>query len=164
MIGFRFSFISETSHDTSPHVIPINTDQTLLGDQEIKELLTNNTISTIHSETIPKSHIFSAIEGFRTKATAEFKKTCIPGFLPYLHLKVGELFLLEGLLQKNDRMWKIHLKDAYFSVTLNPDSPQFIKHKYTPHISGRYFNNGVLNWGMMIISLFRLVFSNAYVI
>lgn len=73
MIGFRFSFISETSHDTSPHVIPINTDQTLL-DQEIKELLTNNTISTIHSETIPKSHIFSAIEGFRTKSTAEFKK------------------------------------------------------------------------------------------
>ena len=83
---------------------------------------------------------------------------------------------MEGLLQKNDRMWKIHLKDAYFSVTLRPDSPQFIKikwkdqivlwlgasttdfyktiensrfsvkeTKYTPHISGRYFNNSVLD-------------------
>ena len=64
----------------------------IVRNQEIKELLKNDKISTIHSETITKSHISSAIEGFRTKSTAEFKKLAsLVLFLIYIS-KCGDFF------------------------------------------------------------------------
>ena len=43
-------------------------------------------------------------------------------YIPYKHFKMEGLFLLKEIIQKNDYMCKIDLKDAYFAVPLHSSS------------------------------------------
>ena len=60
--------------------------------------------------------------------------------IPYEHFKIGGLFLLKEVLQKEDYMCQIDLKDAYFSVPLHPESQKFVRKFYrTVENSGSSF-------------------------
>ena len=48
-------------------------------------------------------------------------------FTPYKHFKMKVLHCLKYLLKKNDFLCKIHLKDAYFSVSLYMSSRKFVR-------------------------------------
>ena len=46
-------------------------------------------------------------------------------FLPYHHLKIEDLNAVKDVLQQNDYMCKIDLKDAYFCIPLHRSSQRF---------------------------------------
>ena len=46
--------------------------------------------------------------------------------IPFAHLKMDGFFLLKELLREYDYVCKLGLKDACFSVPLNPESQKFI--------------------------------------
>ena len=48
-------------------------------------------------------------------------------FIPYQHFKMERLHCLRNTLKKGDYMCKLDLKDAYFSVLLNPASRKFVR-------------------------------------
>ena len=47
--------------------------------------------------------------------------------IPYCHFKVEGLQNMKYMLQKGDYMCKLDLKDAYFSVSLEKISRQFVR-------------------------------------
>ena len=51
-------------------------------------------------------------------------------YIPYEHFKMEGIFLLKQVLQKNDYMCKIDLKDAYFAVPLHSSSQKYIRFKW----------------------------------
>ena len=48
-------------------------------------------------------------------------------FIPYKHFKMEGLHCLTYVLQKGDYMWKIDLRDVYFSVPLHKDSRKLVR-------------------------------------
>ena len=59
-----------------------------------------------------------------TNNTQKFccQQRVISFFMPYQHFKMEGLYCLRNILKKGDQMFKVDLKDAYFSVSLNPAS------------------------------------------
>ena len=47
--GFQIPFLSEPSQVTSPHLIPMSSEQKLLVDQEVQEMLKKEVIKPAHS-------------------------------------------------------------------------------------------------------------------
>ena len=48
-------------------------------------------------------------------------------FLPYQHFKMEGLHLLRDILQEGDYMYKIDLKDAYFTIPISKDSRKYLR-------------------------------------
>ena len=48
-------------------------------------------------------------------------------FIPYQHFKMEGSFCLREMLQKDDFMGKLDMKDAYFSVTLHQSSRKYVR-------------------------------------
>ena len=77
-----------------------------------------NKASTFFSETTSTSHIFSSKERFRAEASNEFEEHISCSF------KDEKAFSAEGIAQENNYVWKIDLKNRYFSVPLSPEPPK----------------------------------------
>ena len=70
--------------------------------------------------------------------------------IPYEHFKIGGLFLLKEVLQKEDYMCQIDLKDAYFSVPLHPESQKFVRFQW----KGQLFQFLCLCFGLGTAKIF----------
>lgn len=58
--------------------------------------------------------------------------------IPYCHFKMENLSVLKELLQQDDYMCKIDLKDAYFSVALNQKSRKFLRFQWGQEIYKKF--------------------------
>ena len=128
--GFQIPFLSEPSQGVSPHAIPMDSEQTILVDQEIQVILKKGTIKPAHSF---QKQFLSPIFLFPKKDSGQkpilnMKK--LNQRIRYAHFKKEGLFLLKESLQENDCICKIDLRDAYFLVPLSSESQKFIRFKW----------------------------------
>ena len=55
-------------------------------------------------------------------------------FIPYEHFKMEGLHCLKFLLEQDDLLCKIDLKEAYFSVPLNKNSQKFVRFQWSDNL------------------------------
>ena len=59
-----------------------------------------------------------------------FNMKALNQFIQYKHFKMENLTMLKTLLQKNDYMIKVDLKDAYFCVPMSPRDQNYLKFQW----------------------------------
>ena len=110
----------------SPHAVPMNSEQIILVHQEIEEMLKKGAIKPAHSF---QKELLSLICLVRKKNLGQIPVLNLKKWnqnIPFAHLKMEGFFLLKELLREYDYVCKLGLKDACFSVPLNPESQKFI--------------------------------------
>ena len=55
-------------------------------------------------------------------------------FIPYEHFEMEGVHCLKFILEQDDFLWKIDLKEAYFSVPLNKNSQKFVRFQKSGNI------------------------------
>ena len=119
--GYEIFFPFRSSNEKEEHI---------LVDQEIEKILENQAIKLAQPS---KDQFLSTPVLVAKKDTGHcpvinLKK--LDWYIPYEHFKMEGLFLLKEILQKNDYMGKIDLKDAYFAVPLLSSSQKYIRLKW----------------------------------
>ena len=106
----------------------LNQVQKELASQEVKEMLENGVIrETIHCKDQFGSHLFLVSKkdgGQQPVINLKDLKT----FIPYKHFK--GLHLLKEILEQDDYLCKLDLKDAYFYVPLNKQSRKYVRFEW----------------------------------
>ena len=113
--GFQIPFLSEQSQIASPHAIPVNSEQTILVDQEIQEMLKKGAAikpALSSQEQFPSPIFLVPKKDSEQRLVLNLKK--LNQTIPYTHFKMAEPFLLKDLLQENNYMCKTGLKDVCF--------------------------------------------------
>ena len=105
----------------------MNLDQRYQGQVEIDNTLEKRAIcQTSHLKKEFWSNVFLVgKKDKRKRPVINFKH--LNQFIPYQHFKMEGLLCLREMLQKDDFMWKLDMKDAYFSVTLHQSSRKYVK-------------------------------------
>ena len=55
-------------------------------------------------------------------------------FIPYEHFKMESLHCLKFLLEQDDLLCKIDLKETYFTVPLNKNSQKFVRFQWSGNL------------------------------
>ena len=102
--------------------------QELLINQEILEILDKGAIKKVEHQ-LPDQFLSNIL---LIKTKDERNRPCINlkalnKFIPYKHSKMESFHCLKYLLEENDFLCKIDLKDAYFSMPLWMSSRKFVR-------------------------------------
>ena len=80
-------------------------------------------------------------------------------FIPYQHFKMEGLHLIKGLFQDADYMYKIDLRDAYFTITTNQKDRKYLRFKWEGTLyEFLYFSGLVLASLIYIIMKFLFLY------
>ena len=132
--GCQIPLLSEPTQFSSPSEVQTKQEEQILADQEIEKMLEKQAIKSVQ----PSKDQFLSTLFLVTKKDAGYRPVVnlknLNWYIPYEHFKMEGLFLLKEILQKNDYMYKIDLKDAYFAVSLHSSSQKHIRLKWKGNV------------------------------
>lgn len=128
--GYKLEFIAQPHQSHRP--VSVETGrQAQLVSGEIGKLLEKGAIQEVRGDTQ---------EGFFSRVFLVPKKDGqvrpvlnlrpLNQFLSHSHFKMEGMHVVRDLLQKNDWMTRIDLKDAYFSVPIHPQHRKFLRFRW----------------------------------
>ena len=100
-------------------------EESTLMEQEVQKMQQKGAIKPVQSSTNQfLSSVFIILKNDSGhRPVINLKK--LNDHIPYVHFKMKGLIILKEVLLKVDYMCKINLKNAYFSVLLDPNSQEF---------------------------------------
>ena len=132
--GCQIPLLSEPTQFSSPSEVQTKQEEQILVDQEIEKMLEKQAIKSVQ----PSKDQFLSTLFLVTKKDGGYRPVVnlknLNWYIPYEHFKMEGLFLLKEILQKNDYMCKIDLKDAYFAVPLHSSSQKHIRLKWKGNV------------------------------
>jgi hypothetical protein len=125
--GHRMDFISPPVQFLGPHWPQFSKKETLQLTEEIQKLMEKGAVEVApETETGFLGHLF-----LRQKKDGSYRPIfnlkMLNVFIRYQHFKMENLSSLVGLLQHQDWMCKIDLKDAFFCVKICPTHRKFLR-------------------------------------
>ena len=125
--GWVVPLLSTPIQSKIPHPVSMNYEEERAMDLEVASMLTKGAIR----EAIPKADQFLSNVFVTPKGEGLYRPIInlkkLNQSVPYLHFKMEGLKDVKNLLRKGDWMCKLDLKDAYFSVPVNPRSRKLIR-------------------------------------
>lgn len=110
-----------------PNEIPFSVEQWVIVDSEVKELLKKGAIVQSSSE----SDEFISTIFIVAKPNGKFRPVInlryLNEFVHYNHFKQETFSVVLDLLQENDFMAKIDMRDAYFSIPIHDEYQKYLK-------------------------------------
>ena len=128
--GLRIPFVETPLQEREPHPYPLNEKESLLVEEEIQTLIQKGAIAKVdHLEGQFVSPLFLVPKKDGTqRPVINLKK--LNSFVEYNHFKMEGIHLLKDLLQPQDFMVKVDLKDAYFSVPMHKAHQKFLRFRW----------------------------------
>ena len=147
--GYVIPFLKVPVQRNIPKQVTTSKTQELLINQEIMEMLDKGAIKKVKHH-FPDQFLSNIL---LVKKKDGGNRPCInlkalDKFIPYKHFKIEGLHCLKYLLEENDFLCKIDLKDAYFSMPLCMNSRQFVRFVLCRKIFTS-FSVFVLDWGLL---------------
>ncbi len=126
--GLSLDFSSPPTQQRIPHNAVMNTEQSKICDEEVAALLEKGAITQVdRGEFISGFFLIpKASGGWRPIINLK----ALNFFIPHLHFQMEGVNTLRYTVRQGDWLAKIDLKDAYFSVALNPSQRKFFCFKW----------------------------------
>lgn len=143
----RNSFQSFKFQSKFPSNIPMNTAQQRLVDMGILEMLKKKSFSGYHeskSREISEQSFSCREKRWDHRPLINLKLLNI--YIPYHHLNMESLHYLISILQEEDYICELDLKDAYFSIPLYNDSRKIIRCQWL----GNFYEFPCLWFGLIL--------------
>ena len=125
--GYRIPFIKIPFQQEIPNFTKMNKKQIALVDLELEEMLRKGAITrTQPAQREFLSNLFLVGEkegGYRPVINLKM----LNQFIPFLHFKMEGFSQLKHIIQEGDSMYKLDLKNAYFSFPLDRNSRKFVR-------------------------------------
>ena len=120
--GYKTPFNKNPVQQKIPEITHMNLDQRQQVQVEIGNMLEKGAIcQTSHLKGETLSNVFLVgKKGGGSRPVINLKH--LNQFIPYQHFKTEGLFCLREMLQKDDFMCKLDMKDTYFSILLHQSS------------------------------------------
>ena len=128
--GLKLDFIQKPHQNQGPHPIRMGKEDRHLMQLEIESMLEKGAIQP----TKPSKDQFVSTVFLREKKDGgqrpiiNLKK--LNKIIPYIHFKMESISLLKDLLEQDDLMVKLDLKDAYFSVALHVSMRRYMRFRW----------------------------------
>ena len=127
-MGYTIPFHEIPQQKNIPHSSKLSQEEKILVEKEIHEMLNKwvivKTLNHLEGEFISNPFLLERKNvGNRPVINLEH----LNQFIPYQQFMMESLHCLWNILKKGDYTCKLNLKDAYFSVSLNPASRIFVQ-------------------------------------
>ena len=130
VVGLKIPFVEVPCQMREPKQYPLSAQDSLLIESEITSMMDKGAISEVHrTQTQFVSPLFLVPKKDGTQRPVINLKG-LNAMVQYQHFKMEGLHLLKDLIQPNDFMIKIDLKDAYFSVPVHPPHRPYLKFRW----------------------------------
>ena len=138
--GYEIPFVSLLFQEKIPNLAKMSKKQFSLVEQEVLEILEKGAIQKVTRAIFepPKqgqflSHLILVEEKDGGNRPVINLKN-LSKFIPYEHFEMEGVHCLKFILEQDDFLWKIDLKEAYFSVPLNKNSQKFVRFQKSGNI------------------------------
>ena len=125
--GLRVEWLKRPSYSIVSRGPKFNADECRLIDLELTQLLTKQVVTQVtQSEPQFLGHIFLVPKkdgGMRPV----YNMKPLNGFIEYHHFKMETLAMVKTVLQENDFMVKVDLKDAYQCIPVHMEDQPFMR-------------------------------------
>ena len=142
--GLRIPLINRPHQGQEPVQYPLSQAETLLVGEEISKMLEKGAISEVQpsrDQFVSPLFLVPKKDGSQ-RPVINLKK--LNQFVEYQHFKMEGLHLLKDLIQPQDYMIKVDLKDAYFSVPVSQEHQKFLRFRW----QGKLFQFHCLPFGL----------------
>jgi hypothetical protein len=131
--GLTLDFMSPPTQQKIPHNAVMSADQIEICNAEVKSLLRKRAITRAidYSFTSGFFLVPKASGGWRPIINLK----ALNLFIPHMHFKMEGVNTVRHTIRQGDWLAKVDLKDAYFSVALNPSQRKFFCFKW----GGKFF-------------------------
>ena len=123
--GYQIPFTNLPAREKPPSTLKMLEKQFLLVDQKISELLEKGAIQK--AETVQEKLFLVGKKDGENRPVINLEK--LNTIIPYKHFKIKGLYCLKFLLEQNDFLCKIDLKNVYFAIPLSKQSSKHVRFK-----------------------------------
>ncbi len=132
MKGYRIEFTDRPVQYHIPHSPIFQKQEEECVEEEIHSLISKAAISQVHVDSYNQSFLSNLFivpkkgGGFRPVINLK----CLNEFIKPEHFKMEGMHMLKDVLQQNDFMVKLDLKDAYLTIPLHKDHRKYLRFQW----------------------------------
>lgn len=130
MQGYKIEFLQYPYQSSIPNEISFSENEAKLVDNEVKTLIQKCAIEQVlgkSAEFISNLFLVPKKDG-TLRPVINLRR--LNDFIPYNHFKQENLNFALELINENDFMTSIDMKDAYFSISIHPEFRKFLAFKW----------------------------------
>ncbi|XP_065177287.1 uncharacterized protein LOC135807202 [Sycon ciliatum] len=143
--GLKLDLVADPAQRTEPRELSLEEDRALAVRLEVDELMLKGAVTRVQECAHQfVSQIFTIPKKDSGKERPVVNLKALNGFVRYEHFKMEGLKLLPDLLQPDDWLVKLDLKDAYFVVPIHHDFRRLLRFRW----SGQLFQFQCLPFGL----------------
>ena len=142
--GYQIDFLSEPQQSVVPHCPQYSAEQTQLIVEEVKELLGKGAIKEVHN---PRGGFYSNLFLVPKKDGGQrpvINLKALNNFVQTEHFKMEGIHTLRDIVNPEDWLAKVDLKDAYFAIPIHQSHHQYLRFIY----QGKHYQFQCLPFGL----------------